>query len=139
MSNFLDKAIRLMRKKHRITHKLLHPKGQKAYILKRDGRTKAWTILAIFEIFAVEFSNFRTSEYFEFAVARDELMKVGEIERTMSLVAGTATHIATVEPDGTNSVMAIRTGDGLPPYYMDWTWRFFTKQVSDTFDPEANL
>jgi len=139
MARLLDTAIRLQKKRHTITHRLLHPKGQKAYILKRDGRGKSWTILAIFEVFGVEFSNFRTSEYFEFAVARDELMKVGDVTRTMSNVAGVATHIATVEPDGTNSVMAIRTGDGMPPYYMDWTWRFFTKQVGDSFVPEDNI
>lgn len=139
MANLLDKAIRLMRKKHKITHKRLHPKGQKAYILKRDGRTKPWTILAIFEVFGVDFSSFRTSEYFEFAVGRNELITVGDVSRTMSEVAGIATHIATVEPDGTNAVMAIRTADGLPPYYMEWTWTFFTKQVGDSFVPEDNI
>lgn len=138
MANLLDRAIKLKKKEHKLKHRLLHPKGQKAYILKRDGRDKVWTILAIFEYFGVEFASFRTSEYFEFAVGRNEPITVNGVTRTMSNIASIGTHIATVELDGSNAVMAIRTGDDLPPYYFDWTWRFFTKQVSDSFVPEEN-
>lgn len=139
MPNLLDKAIRLKKKEHRLKKRLLYPKGRTAYILKRDGRLKSWTILAIFENFGIEYSNFRNSDYFEFAAALDETFSnSGTALRMQSLVA-IGTHIATVDDDGSSFVHAIRNGDEDKPCYLDFTWRFYTRQVSDAFDPANNV
>lgn len=138
MPNLLDKAIRLKKKEHRLKKRLLYPKGRTAYILKRDGRTKPWTILAIFENFGIEFDRFRNSDYFEFAAAIDETFSNSGTPLRMQALTAIGTHIATVDDDGSSFVHAIRDGDEDKPCYLEFTWRFYTRQVSDTFDPAIN-
>lgn len=140
MANLLEKGIRLHRKRHKIENKLLHPKGGlKAYILKRDGRTKRFTILAIFDNFGTEFDNWRHSQFIEFAVQPSESFSDGSVSRTMREVAEVADYIATVENlTGESVVYAIRTGDEYKPYWLNFTYRYFIRQVGDRFNPTTD-
>jgi hypothetical protein len=136
---FLDKAIKIQAKAIAIENKILHPNkgvGQAAYILKRDGRTNAFTVLAIFENFRTSFSKTRNRETFEVATARNAVFRGGDGEdRGMAKIAMIHTHIAIVEADASSIVYATNDGDQSQPYYFDWTWKFFGRQIGDTFTP----
>lgn len=135
----LNKAISLTKKEFQVKTKLLYPKGIKAYILKRDGREKSFTILAVFTAFGTEFDRWRHSETIAFAVAHNETFTVGASIKTMREIAEISTHIALVETSGESIVYAIRTGDEYKPYYMDWSYKYYIRQVGDRFDPAANV
>lgn len=135
MGNILDKGIKLTKKEFQIKTKLLYPKGIKAYILKRDGRTDKWTQLAIFNFFGVTFDHYRHSETIAFAVSQTERFAVGNTSRTMRETASIATHIAMVMPSEESIVYAIRTGDEFQPFYMDFSFKFFVIQVGDSYTP----
>jgi len=136
MPNLLDKAIRATAKGHKIKKRLLMPKGRTAYILKRSGRTSRWVILAIFENFGVDIDRFRNADYFEFAPAITATFSDSGTAMTMNQVAQIATHIATVDADGFSVVHGIQNGDEDKPQQMQFSWRFYTRQMGDTFDPE---
>lgn len=133
--SLLDKAIKLKQKEFKIKGKLLMPKGRTAYLIKRSGRTQKWVIYAIFENFEPGVDRFRNANTFEFAVADKDLFKVGDNYFTMAQIAQIVTHIATVDADGFSVVHGIANGDEDKPQQMEFTWRFFTRQVGDKFDP----
>ena len=135
MANLLDKAIKLRKKEHKIKAKLLFPKGRTAYILKRQGGTEIFTVLAIFENYGVDFSLFRHSTYFEFAAGLNETFEPKDTARPMTEIARIATHIAVVDLNGDSVVHAVANGDEDKPHYLDFAWRFYAVQISDTFIP----
>lgn len=136
MPNLLDKSIKLWKKKHKIEGKLLKPKGRTAYILKRSGRTNSWIIYAIFENYGVDFDRFRNRDYFEFAAPLAATYDNSGTALRMNQIAQVATHIATVDADGFSIMHGIANGDEDKPHMMQFSWRFYTYQVGDTFDPE---
>src|SRR6476469_1179864 len=136
---FLDKAVRLTAKQIAIENKILQPNkgvGQSAYVLKRDGRSQSFTTLAVFENFRTNFDKFRHRLTFEFALPRNTsfVQKDGST-KTMTQIAMIHTHIAIVEADGSTVLYATNDGDQYEPYYMDWTWKFYGRQIGDVFDP----
>ena len=136
--SILNKVIKLKRKEHKIKARLLFPPGSKAYILKRDGTTKPFTILAIFEAFGVSFDKFRGSTFFEFAALQDEEFTPFATSRKMRSIAQVATHIAVTTGDGDSVIYSVRTGDEWQPFYFDWTYTLYAKQESQRFGPAEN-
>lgn len=138
MANLLLKRQKLARKEHQIKTKLLGLKGSKTYILKRDGRTQSFSILAIFENLDIDFDKYRTSETLSFAALPTDRFGQDQESRTMRQMASIATHIATVLVDGESVVYAINRGDEFQPIYFESVYKFFVNQVSDGFVPEDN-
>lgn len=139
MANFLAKAIKLKKKEFALKTKRLYPKGIKSYILKRDGRTQSFVILAIFDNYGIMFDSYRSTEVFKFAVSDTETFTQGSATRTMREVAAIGSHIALVKPDSDSVMYEIRKGDEFDPYYLDFVWKFAVKQIGDRFNPADNL
>src|SRR4051812_26098560 len=132
MANLLAKAIKLKKKEFALKTRILGlPKGTICYILKRDGTTKPFTILATFTAWDEQFSNYRTSKTFLFAASAGEAFKPFASSRTMNQIASIGTHIAVVQTGGDSHVYEIRKGDEWTPYYFDWTYTFFVSSCSD--------
>lgn len=139
MANILAKAIKLKKKEFALKTKLLGlPKGSLCYILKRDGTTKPWTILAVISAWDESFSNYRTSKTFLFAASASETFTPFATSRSMNKIAAIGTHIAVVTPNGDSHVYEIKKGDEWTPYYFDWTYTFFVMSGSDDFVPASN-
>lgn len=136
MANLLAKAIRLKKKEFALKTRLLGlPKGSLCYILKRDGKIKPFTILAVMAFWNEDFSNYRTSKTFLFAAYADEVFRPFFTSRSMENISAIATHIAVVKPNGDTHCYAIRKGDEWTPYFFDWTYTFFAVSCSDIFVP----
>ncbi len=138
MANLNAKGIKITKKKHKIITRKLYPKGIKAYIAKRDGRTQFFDTYAEFEHFGIEFDHYRNASRIEFAVSDDQLFERDSNTRTMRQVAEIATHIALVKPNGESIVYAILKGDEYVPLYLDFSFKYYCKQVSDRFVPSNN-
>lgn len=138
MANILEKRKRLAQKEHKIKTRLLGIKGAKFYILKRQGSTKKFSILATFLYADSDFDRYRHSAILKFAVTQSERFTQGDVSRTMREVSTIATHIALVKPDGESVVYEIRTGDEFEPFYFDSVFQYFVKQIGDAFDPTEN-
>ena len=139
MANILAKRLKLAKKEHKIRTKLLGIKNSKVYIVKRDGSSQKFITLAVFDYYDMNFDNYRHSDTIAFAVAQNETFTRGETTRTMRQVAEIASHIAIVKTDGESIMFSIRDGDEFEPFYFDSTFKFYIKQISDRFDPEANV
>lgn len=134
----ITKAIRAIRKGHQIKTRLL-AKGTIAYILKRDGREKSFTILAQFNAYNLDIDRWRHSETIAFAVDIGEKFTVDGSTKTMRQISEIATHIAITSPDVDSVVYAIRTGDEYEPIFMDFEYKYYIKQVGDRFEPTENV
>lgn len=121
----------------RTKNRLLYPPESRWYLLKREGRTQSFTTLAIFENAGVDFDKLRHTETIEFPVYPEQMFTVNGVLRSMRSLAMVATHIAYVW-NLDNTVYAMRDADELPPFYMDFTYKFYVKQIGDSFVPEAN-
>lgn len=138
MANLNAKGIKITKKKHKILTRKLYPKGIKAYIAKRDGRTQFFDTYAEFEYFGIEFDRYRNASRIEFAVSDDQRFERDSNTRTMRQVAEIATHIALVKPNGESIVYAILKGDEFQPLYLDFSFKYYCTQVSDRFVPANN-
>jgi hypothetical protein len=139
MANILDKEIKLAKKKFQIMTRKTYPKGIALYFLKRDGRGKPFTVLAKFDYFGVQVDNFRHSQYIEVGVGLSEQITFDGATRSMKQIAGMTTHLANVLPSGESQVFATRDGEDLVPIWINATYRFYVKEVSDNFVLADNL
>lgn len=139
MGNILDKGTRLQKKQHAIRFKITGLKGAKAYLLRRDGTAKPFTILAVFDAWIMDEDNFRVSLTFRFAAGRTEAFRPFATSRTMRQIADVATDIAVVESDGSSTVYQIRKGDEWTVMFLDWEWKFYATLTKNTFVVEDNI
>lgn len=139
MANILPKVIKLKRKEFQIKTRLLGlPKGSLCYLLKTDGTTKPFTILATFDVWMEDFNKYRHSKTMQFAVSEAQEFQPFGVSRTMRHIAKICSHIALVHANGESQVYTVRNGDDWLPYYFDWTYTLFVTATADTFDPQDN-
>lgn len=138
MANILNKVIKLKKKEFKLKMRLLGlPAGSLCYILKRDGSTKPFTILAIMESWDEVFSKFRQSDTIHFAAYPDETFQPFATPRTMRKIAEIGTHMAIGGPTEFR-IYEIRNGDDWLPRFFDWTYTFFIRPVKGDFVPADN-
>lgn len=136
----LEKAVKLTQKhNHGRQQKLLMPydsvKGDsKLYLLKRDGRTKKFIILAVIENFIMGSDGFRNRTVFELATL--ETTYGINNDESFGEAAGKATHVA-ITP--MNDVYSIRDGDEVTIEFQDFTYKIYGfLQSQEVFNLEEN-
>lgn len=123
----------------RINSKLLYPFTTKSgdsvlFVLKRDGTTKKFKILAEVTNYGMEFEDeFRNRTIFTYATLREDW---GEDEnKTFWQILQIATHVAQV-PNG--EVFSIRDDTGLQVAHTEFSYKIFGELKGDIFVKEEN-